>query len=166
MVKTGTQYAAEVRALRSAGFDFPAGRGYRLHDATNWSSGLKSAVTKAFTHNKRSIAAKKGAATRRERAAFNKRSTAAKKGAATRRERARKIEQAPRRDRVPADIGGGGGGPAPSQEFAQEDDTEIGREFFADAAGDEFEEWDDIDYFDFDEGEELFDEEGDDYDED
>ena len=38
--------------------------------------------------------------------------------------------------------------------------------FFDDSAGDEFEEFDDIDYFDFDEGDEFIGEEGDDYEED
>lgn len=37
--------------------------------------------------------------------------------------------------------------------------------FFDDAAGDFNEEWDDIDYFDFDEAEDLADEENDNYDE-
>lgn len=46
MAKSGRQYADDVRELREAGFDFPASRGYRLADASNWSVGLKSAVTK------------------------------------------------------------------------------------------------------------------------
>lgn len=39
-------------------------------------------------------------------------------------------------------------------------------EFFADAAGDAQEQWDEIDYFDFSEGEEFDDEESDDYEDD
>ena len=38
-------------------------------------------------------------------------------------------------------------------------------EFFDDAAGDQEEEWDDIQYFDFDEADDLIDEENDNYDE-
>ena len=49
MSKFGTQYAQDVRDLREAGVDFPAAsRGYILADAANWSSGQKSAVTRAI----------------------------------------------------------------------------------------------------------------------
>lgn len=44
-------------------------------------------------------------------------------------------------------------------------DAEI-ETFWDDAVGDNFEEWDDIDYLDFDEADALIDEESDDYDED
>ena len=109
MAKSGRQYADEVRELREQGFDFPASRGYRLADAANWSSGLKSAVTRA----------------------------------------ANSLEE----------------------EFEEEilPDSELTpdaiEEFFDDAAGDDDEEWDDIEYFDFDEADELIDEENDSYDE-
>ena len=45
-------------------------------------------------------------------------------------------------------------------------EPEIIEAFYEDSAGDNFESWDDIDYFDFDEGDEFGDEEGDQYDED
>ena len=44
-------------------------------------------------------------------------------------------------------------------------DAETIEGFFDDAAGDADEEWDDIDFFDFDEADELIDEENDAYDE-
>lgn len=47
MAKTGRQYGDELRELREAGFDFPASRGYLLANPAQWSSGLKSAVTRA-----------------------------------------------------------------------------------------------------------------------
>ena len=48
MPKTGRQYGDELRELRAAGFDFPADRGYLLRSPGQWSSGLKSAVTRAI----------------------------------------------------------------------------------------------------------------------
>lgn len=109
MAKSGRQYADEVRELRAAGFDFPASRGYRLADAANWSSGLKSAVTRA----------------------------------ANALEAERELDLEPE-------------GTLSDDEVA---------EFFDDAAGDSNEFWDDINYFDFDEIDDLVDEEADDYEE-
>ncbi len=162
-MKTGSQYAAEVRTLRAAGFDFPAGRGYTLANPATWSSGQKAAVTRAANFNKRSVAAVKGAATRRKNTEFKRRSVAAKKGAATRRKRAappptpRRKKAAPRararEEFAAADIG-------PSAEGLG--DAEI-EEIWDDSAGDSDEEWDDIAYFDFDEGDDFIDEESDSY---
>jgi len=65
------------------------------------------------------------------------------------------------------------------EEFDAQEEAQVDREFVADAglaedeiqaffddgAGDDNEEWDDIDYFDFDEADDLIDDEADDYDE-
>ena len=111
MSKSGRQYAQEVRELRAAGIDaFPAANGYRLADAANWSSGQKSAVTRAYN---------------------------------------RLSEEQP-------------------EEFEEREiglsDQEV-EQYFDSGYGDDFEEWDDIDFFDFAEAEELLDEEADDYEE-
>lgn len=47
-MKSGAQYGREVRELRAAGFEFPASRGYTLANPSQWSSGQKGAVTRAF----------------------------------------------------------------------------------------------------------------------
>ena len=111
MSKSGRQYADDVRELRAAGFDFPASRGYRLADAASWSSGLKSAVTRAVN----------------------------------------KLES------TDVDV----------EDFdAPESDFEIiAGEMFADGAGDEFEEWDDIEYFDDVEADDIDDADSDTYEE-
>lgn len=46
--KTGAEYAQNVRELRDAGLDFPARDGFLLADAGDWTTGQKSAVTRAF----------------------------------------------------------------------------------------------------------------------
>ena len=49
MVKSGVQYADDVRELRAQGIEFPgASQGYILADAANWTSGQKAAVTRAI----------------------------------------------------------------------------------------------------------------------
>jgi len=121
MAKSGRQYGDEVRELRAAGFDFPASRGYTLANPSQWSSGQKAAVTRAF----------------------NRLDEAADTG----------------EDFVESDV-----------DFIPDSDSgigeELGLEFFDDAAGDEFEEWDDVDFFDFDEQDDFGDEENDRYTED
>lgn len=47
-MKSGREYADDVRELRAQGLDFPASRGYILADAANWSRGQKAAVTRAI----------------------------------------------------------------------------------------------------------------------
>ena len=110
MSKSGRQYGDEVRELRASGFDFPASRGYTLANPSQWSSGQKAAVTRAFN----------------------------------------RLED--ERDDFDAE-----------PEGALED--EIIEAFFDDASGDNFEEWDDIEFFDEDEADDLMDEEADDYEE-
>jgi len=121
MAKSGRQYGDEVRELRAAGFDFPASRGYTLANPSQWSSGQKAAVTRAFNSLE----------TVDE---FDDDTT--------------QVFDASEPDR---DDGIG---------------EDLGLEFFDDAAGDEFEEWDDIDFFDYEEGDDFGDEEADRYTED
>lgn len=111
-MKSGAQYAREVRALREAGIEsFPASKGYVLSEAPRWSRGQKAAVTRAFNL----------------------------------------LAQA-------ADE-------ADEEETLRQANEELAQQFFEDAAGDEFEEWDDINFFDETEAELLLDDEADDYEE-
>lgn len=162
MAKSGVQYAADVRELRAQGVDFPsASGGYILADAANWSSGQKAAVTRAinqfdFTAFDRQQAAQ-------EKAAAKRCSIAAKKGAATRARKAKPRAVPPPPPRaVPPPAPRAEPAPAPPDIGLTGEEIEG---FFEDAAGDDEEEYDDIDFFDFDEAEDLIDEENDTYDE-
>ena len=93
-----------------------------------------------------------------------------KKAQAANRKRKRKPpKKRPRPEVTPRAEREVGAPPAPAPEFVEGEITEIspfGIQFFDDAAGDDFEEWDDVDYFSFDESDEFIDEESDDYEED
>lgn len=132
-VKSGRQYADDVRELRAQGVDFPAAsQGYILADAANWSSGQKAAVTRAINLF--------------DFTAFDKQQEALQKA------RDRKEPPAKRRRQEP-----------PPGELSERDK----QAFFDDALGEpeDDDEFDDIAYFDFDEGEEFIDEESDQYEE-
>lgn len=142
MAKFGFQYADDVRELRAQGVEFAsASEGYILADAANWTSGQKAAVTRAINQFEFTAFDKQEA--KREAAIFKRRSVASKKSAA-----------ATRRARIALEA---------SLDVGLDDDIIEG--FWDDGAGDGDEQWDDIDYFDFSEVEELVDEEADDYDE-
>ncbi len=128
MAKTGKQYGDQVRALRAAGHNFPASRGYLLASPSSWSSGQKAAVSRAFNANARSLSALQGWETRRANIAAE----------------AAPAEAEPEGGLTESEIEG----------------------YWDDGAGDNFEEWDDIEYFDESEADELMDEEADDYEED
>ncbi len=159
-MKFGYQYAADVRELRAQGVEFAgAADGYVLADAANWSSGQKAAVTRAINQfdfsafdaaqeKARSEAAVQGWITRR-RKAKPKRKPRAKP---TRKPRAKPRAKPTRIEFAPGASGAG------------LSDSEID-DYFEDSAGDEYEEWDDLSYFDENEADDLMDEESDDYEE-